>query len=204
INPTTTAPNNREPFDTGECLPPPSRAGARVVPHHPLDLLPFKEIWAVDFEFRSQPGENPEPVCLVAWELKSGRKIRLWRDQFGTAPPYPIGPDVLFVAYYASAEIGCHLALSWPSPQRVLDLFTEFRNHTNGIPTVGGAGLLGALAHHGLDGIGTVEKDEMRDLVLRGGPWSARERAAILDYCQGDVAALARLLPVMLPDIDIP
>jgi hypothetical protein len=85
-----------------------------------------------------------------------------------------------------------------------LDLFTEFRNHTNGIPTVSGAGLLGALAHYGLDSIGTVEKDEMRDLVLRGGPWSDAERAAVLDYCESDVAALARLLPVMLPKIDLP
>jgi DNA polymerase-1 len=118
--------------------------------------------------------------------------------------PYPTDPNVLFVAYYASAEIGCHLALGWPVPQRVLDLFTEFRNHTNGIPTVGGAGLLGALSHHGLDGIGTVEKDEMRELVLRVGPWSLAERAAILDYCESDVAALARLLPVMLPKIDLP
>jgi DNA polymerase I len=64
--------------------------------------------------------------------------------------------------------------------------------------------LLGALAHHGLDGIGTVEKDEMRELVLRVGPWSLAERAAILDYCESDVAALARLLPVMLPKIDLP
>ncbi len=143
-------------------------------------------------------------MCLVAWELRSGRKLRLWRDEFGAAPPYPTGPDVLFVAYYASAEIGCHLALGWPVPERVLDLFTEFRNHTNGIPTVSGAGLLGALAHYGLDSIGTVEKDEMRDLILRGGPWSDAERAAILDYCESDVAALARLLPAMLPNIDLP
>jgi DNA polymerase I len=139
--------------------------GSTPPAQHPFDLLPFKEIWAADFEFGSQPGENPDPVCLVAWELKSGRKIRLWRDQFGTTPPYPTDPDALFVAYYASAEIGCHLALGWPVPQRVLDLFTEFRNHTNGIHTVSGASLLGALAHHGLDGIGTVEKDEMRKLV---------------------------------------
>jgi DNA polymerase I len=89
-------------------------------------------------------------------------------------------------------------------PQRILDLFTEFRNHTNGIPTVSGAGLLGALAHHSLDGIGTVEKDEMRELVLRVGPWSLAERVAILDYCESDVAALARLLPAMLPKIDPP
>jgi DNA polymerase family A len=86
-------------------------------------------------------------------------------------------------------------------PERVLDLFTEFRNRTNGVPTENGSGLLGALAYHGLDAIGAVEKDEMRALILRGGPWSDAERAAILDYCESDVAALARLLPVMLPQI---
>jgi len=169
-----------------------------------LDLLPFAEIWAVDFEFGSEPGENPEPICLVAWELRSGRKVRLWRDEFGTAAPYPTGPTALFVAYYASAEISCHLALGWPVPERVLDLFTEFRNRTNGVPTDNGSGLLGALAYHGLDGIGAVEKDEMRALVLRGGPWSDAERAAILDYCESDVVALAQLLPAMLPQIDLP
>src|SRR5262249_11941744 len=137
-----------------------------------LDSLPFAEIWAVDFEFASKPGDNPEPECVVAQELRSGRKVRQWRDEFGPTPPYPTGPDSLFVAYYASAEIGCHFALGWPVPERVLDLFTEFRNHTNGIPTENGSGLLGALAYHGLDGIGTVEKEEMRALILRGGPWS--------------------------------
>jgi DNA polymerase I len=122
----------------------------------------------------------------------------------GNAPPYATGPGALFVAYYASAEIGCRLALGWPVPHRVLDLFTEFRNHTNGISTVSGAGLLGALAHYGLDSIGTIEKDEMRDLILRGGPWTDAEREAILDYCESDVEALARLLPAMLPNIDLP
>jgi len=169
-----------------------------------LDLLPFKEIWAVDFEYGAKPGENPEPVCLVAWELRSGRKARLWRHEFGATPPYPTNADTLFVAYYASAEIGCHLGLGWPMPERVLDLFTEFRNRTNGIPTTSGAGLLGALAQYGLDSIGAIEKDEMRDLILRGGPWADAERWAILNYCESDVAALARLLPAMLPDIDLP
>ena len=169
-----------------------------------LDVLPYTEIWAVDFEYGAKPGENPNPVCLVAWELKSGRKIRLWRCQFGAAPPYATDANTLFVAYYASAEIGCHLALGWPVPERILDLFTEFRNNTNGLPTISGDGLLGALAHHGLDGIGVSEKEEMRNLILRGGPWSDAERLAILDYCETDVAALARLLPAMLPKIDLP
>src|SRR5215217_4270639 len=89
-----------------------------------IAALPFCEIWAVDFEFVANPGENPDPVCLVAWELRSGRKWRLWQDEFGLTPPYSTGPDSLFVAYYASAEIGCHLALGWPIPSRTLDLFT--------------------------------------------------------------------------------
>ena len=61
-----------------------------------------------------------------------------------------------------------------------------------------------ALAYFGLDGITAEEKQEMRALVLRGGPWSADERAAILDYCAKDVAGLARLLAVMAPHIDLP
>ena len=85
-----------------------------------------------------------------------------------------------------------------------MDLFPEFRNHTNGLPTVSGAGLLGALAHFGLDSIGAVEKGEMRDLILRRGPWTDAERQAILDYCESDVEALARLLPAMLLHIDLP
>ena len=75
--------------------------------------LPFTSIWGVDFEFIAQPGEQPLPVCLVARELRTGELIRLWQDdlQGMTSPPYPIGPDSLFVAYFASAELGCHLAL---------------------------------------------------------------------------------------------
>ncbi len=169
-----------------------------------LGDLPFREVWAVDFEFRALPGERPTPVCLVAWELKSGRTARLWQDQFTRTPPYPIDEGVLIVAYYASAELGCHLALGWPMPARVLDLFAEFRNRTNGLETPSGAGLLGALAFFGLDGVGAQEKAAMRDLVLRGGPWSSLEQEEILDYCESDVEALARLLPAMLPSIDLP
>jgi DNA polymerase I len=44
----------------------------------------------------------------------------------------------------------------------------------------------------------------MRSLVVRGGPWSGDELARILDYCQSDVEALARLLPAMLGRIDLP
>src|SRR5262245_37889446 len=95
----------------------------------------FREIVLVDFEFAVTPGNRPQPVCLVAHELRSGRQFQIWQDQFAPAPPYATGPDVLFVAYYASAELGCCRVLGWPMPERVLDLFCEFRARTNGLDT---------------------------------------------------------------------
>jgi hypothetical protein len=164
----------------------------------------FREVVVADFEFGATTGNRPQPVCLVAHELCSGRRFRVWQDQFGPTPPFETGPDVLFVAFYASAELGCYLVLGWPMPERVVDLFIEFRARTNGLDTPAGRGLLGALAFFGLDGIGAEEKQEMRALVLRGGPWTDDERRAILDYCEADVAALERLLPAMLPKVDLP
>jgi hypothetical protein len=166
----------------------------------------FKEIWAIDFEFTALSGAVPQVRCLVALELRSGRKIRLWCDEIlqFIEPPYSISSDALFVAYYASAEFGCHLSLRWTLPVHVLDLFAEFRVMTNGLPVPCGSCLLGALAYFGLSSIDTAEKESMRDLALRGGDYSAEEREALLDYCETDVEALARLLPVMLPKIDMP
>src|SRR5262249_22278245 len=148
---------------------------------------------------------RPIPLCCVARELRSGRLERLWlADGAPADPPYGIGPDALFVAYYASAELGCHLALNWLMPVRILDLHAEFRCLTSGLPVPCGRGLLGALAYHGLDAIDAVEKDEMRQLAMRGGTYTADEREALTTYCQSDVASLARLLPAMLPKIDLP
>jgi DNA polymerase I len=167
-------------------------------------MLEYRAVWAVDFEFIAHPGGRPVPVCLVAHELHSGRTIRLWRNQFGPTPPYSVDAGSLFIAFYASAELGCHRALGWPMPERILDLFTEFRALSNGLPTVAGSSLLGALTHFGLDNIGATEKEDMRELVLGGGPWSEQAQADILDYCESDVDALKRLLPAMLPTVDLP
>ncbi len=168
-----------------------------------IERVGFRHIWLVDFEFAAPSGERPEPVCLVARELGSGRTLRLWRDQLRHAP-YEIDRDSLLVAYYGSAEVGCHLALGWAPPANLLDLYVEFRNLTNGRDLPCGSGLLGALAWYGLDCMRVAEKDSMRELALRGGPWTSDERKALLDYCEADVDALANLLPRMVPDINIP
>ena len=164
----------------------------------------FREMVVVDTEFTTIAGERPEPVCLVAHELRSGRQFRIFEGQFGSAPPYATGPDVLFVAFYASAELGVYRVLGWPRPERVLDLFVEFRNHSNGLPTPAGSSLLGALAYFGLDAMGAAEKHEMQK-AIGDGTWRGRfTPEEILDYCEGDVEALTRLLRVMLPGIDLP
>jgi DNA polymerase family A len=167
-------------------------------------LAKFDEVWAVDFEFTARPGERPAPICLVARELHSGRTIRLWQDRFGPAPPFPIGERSLFVAFYASAELGCFRALGWPMPANILDLYVEFRDRANGLELPAGRGLVGALVYHGLEHIDAVEKDEMRAIAIRGGPFTEVERVALLDYCENDVAALQRLLPAMAPRLDLP
>lgn len=164
----------------------------------------FREVVCVDFEFAALPGERPRPVCVVAHELRSGRCFRLWQDQLGPAPPYATGPDVLFVAYYASAELGCYRVLGWPTPARVLDLFTEFRNLTNGLPTPSGASLLGALAYYGLDSTGATEKKELQEAIGTG-VWKGRfSQQQVLDYCEADVIVLERLFAAMWARIDLP
>jgi hypothetical protein len=143
---------------------------------------------------------------MVVREFATGHTQRLWCEDLTrlSAAPFPTDESALFVAYYASAEMGCFLALGWPTPVNVLDLFIAFRHKTNGKRTPAGNSLLGALAYHGLDALAGDEKDAMRDLVMRGGPWNAAEQRAILDYCESDVLALAKLLPAMRDSIDWP
>ena len=142
---------------------------------------------------------------MVARELYGGAVVRLWQDELcRRTPPFPIDKRALFVAYFASAELGCFKALGWPVPARILDLYAEYRVQTNGLATPCGRGLLGALKAHGIEAMSKAEKAGMRGLILAGGPYSAEDRAAILDYCQDDVDALSRLLAAMLPRLDLP
>ncbi len=169
-----------------------------------ISLAAYPEIWAADFEFYAPPGERPAPVCLVARELRTGRTIRQWRGEFTSAPPFRTEAGALFVAYYASAELGCFRALNWQMPEHVLDLFTEFRNFRNGLTTPAGYRLLGALAYFGLSTMADSRKEAMRELVMTGGPWTTEQRREILDYCEDDVRSLERLLGKLAPHVDLP
>jgi hypothetical protein len=172
-----------------------------------VQTLPFREVWAADFEFNSaSDGDRPRPVCMVAKELRSQREIRLWREDLIRlrAAPFDTGPAALFVAYFASAEMNCFLALGWPLPVHVLDLFCEHRVATNGRITGFGNSLVDALQMRGLASMGAERKDAMRTKIMRQNSWIAAEQAEIFDYCAGDVLACERLLDATCPTVELP
>jgi hypothetical protein len=168
-------------------------------PTVPPALDRFAQVWAVDFEFIAKPGERPAPICCVGVELRSGREIRLWGDAM--CQPLPIGDDAVFVAYYAPAEMTSYLALGWPLPMHVLDLFAEFRifaNGRDGMFGICGASLLAALEYFGLSHLDPETKTHWRERILAGPPYSDVERDGILDYCASDAVALRFLLPALM------
>lgn len=161
--------------------------------------------WLVDFEFHVREGMPPRPICMVARSLPSRETLRVWLwDSPPVDSPIPIEPSAIYVAYAASAELGCHLALGWALPQQVLDLHSEFRWLTSGRAPYAGHSLSSALLWFGLGGVDVGQKTAMRQLALRGGPFSRDEQLALLSYCEADVTALEMLLPYMLPRIDMP
>ena len=164
-------------------------------------MLPqYRGIVVWDFEFRQDADHRPSPHSATFFELLTGRRVEL-EEHFGPRPPFPTDSDWLWVSYHASAETGCHLALGWPIPETVLDLETEFRCATTNYAVNGGKGLASAMAYHGLRWSEALEKPDMIKLILRGGPYTAEERARILTYNWLDTDGLAALLPRMLPAI---
>jgi hypothetical protein len=108
----------------------------------------FRQVWLIEFQVDQSPGEHPRPLRLVATVYRSGRSIQLVEEQVRrSGPPYPLGPDHLFVTYDTPVALGCHLALGWPLPARVLDLHAEFRCRMAGLLEPGDYDLAAALTH---------------------------------------------------------
>ena len=177
--------------------------------------LPFREIWCVDTEFYPGPGKSNggrdgdaiTPLCLVAYEMRSGRTVRLWQDKLGPFPPYRLDADALIIGYMISAEFGTHIALGWGEPARTLDPYIEFRHYVNdGAAKAedrdkGFYSIAGALRYFCEDELDVTYKHDMRDRIMQGPPFTSGERQDILEYCESDVQALARLIPHIVPTI---
>lgn len=141
-------------------------------------MLPqFNRIYVIDFEFLADPGENPKLVCLVTHEIKSGKTYKIWLEGQNPSfkPFFPLREEDFLVAYYSSAEWGCYLELNWLLPVNVVDLFTEFRVLTNGLPGISNS-LLGACQRFGINTISTSDKENARLRILQGPPFTEEEK----------------------------
>lgn len=169
-------------------------------------LTRFDSVWSIDFEYSCPPGERPKVVCMVVREFFTKRLIRIGMKELQQmkSPPFDVGERSLFVAFYSHSEWKCFLALGWPVPMRVLDLWCEYRNMFNGSTPQLGFGLLSCLSHFGFDTMAATEKKGFQELAMTGGPFTEEEMSGLLDYCQVDTDALDKLLPAMLPKIDFP
>jgi|HubBroStandDraft_6_1064221.scaffolds.fasta_scaffold14553_2 DNA polymerase-1 len=177
-------------------------------------LRPFgiTRVLTIDTEFRLDEDYRQHVVCLVAHDWPSGRISRLWLDDNeNQAFQLPCDEATLWVAFVAGAELRSMLALHHPLPKRVLDLHVE--NHwlcnIQESPTErarkkdeNSLSLVATLRRFGCDSMAAEEKEEMIELILRGGPYTVQQELDILDYCETDVNGLDALLPKMLPKID--
>jgi hypothetical protein len=155
----------------------------------------FRHAWVIDSEYRQPRGERPTPHCIVARCIITGETRRLWVGSGLLLPcPFALDHTELFIAYAADAEIGAFLPLGWPPPLCVLDLYVEFLRIRNGLPRQDRKdGLVEALSYFGEPAMGVDEKDSMRVLAIRGGPFTEEEKKDLMIYCEADVEATERL-----------
>ena len=172
-------------------------------------LTRFKSIWHVDFEFRQDAYRHPLPVCMFTKEQYSGREIFLRRDQLLTLrrAPFDTGPNDLMVTY-TNAELSCFQILGWPFPYNVLDVYVETCAAINGLEIEGlkdkRPSLLETLELFGLPSDYTgAEKTSMRDLILDHQDYSEEQWREIENYNRADVDDTLRILPPLLPNLDL-
>ncbi len=185
----------------------------RALPGPDFDLLPFRYVVAVDFEFEfgghasfddaGRSGERPRPVCMVAKELRSGQTWRLWRDElvrhrrFQSVATRWLWPTTPAPRWVASAPWA---GRNRPTFSTCLQNFAIARMVCQRRPVPALSVRSRILVSTRLQ---RRKKTDLRPPVLRDGPWSGSERAEILDYCASDTEPLKRLLAVMLPRIDL-
>lgn len=160
------------------------------------------KIICVDFEYRAAEGEHPLPLCMVAKSYQDGGMWSEWLEgNRHQGCPFPLGSDVLYVTFMATAEINCHRVLGWRLPSNVIDLHAEFRRITSGY-NLPEHSLYAALRYFGSFAHSQASKDEMRDRICRSDHFDSTDKEAILNYCESDVDALMELLGHMWPHLE--
>jgi hypothetical protein len=183
----------------------------------------FKTVVVGDFEYEIPDGDLPNVLCMVAHVLDENlqhvRTIKRWRGEFGAEPPFDIGPDALFVAYNASAEMTCFKVLGWKFPVHIFDQHTAYLAASNILrPYVSDEvrkkerkRLSDACRAYDLAGWENIDKEDIA-AAIGNGAWSGRYSPQdIVDYCAEDVRMSVLLLRAQLrgigrrfPPADVP
>ena len=165
----------------------------------------FAGIVVCDFEYEVADGDLPDVLCMVAYVLDENlqyvRTIRQWRGDFGKEPPFDIGPDTLFVAYSAWAEMTCFMVLGWKFPKHIFDQHTAYLAASNILLPYNPdevrkrprKRLSDACRAYGIAGWENIDKEAIaRD--IGEGRWRDHGKEVVLAYCEEDVRASAVLL----------
>ena len=165
----------------------------------------FRTTVVVDFEYEIEDGGLPYVLCMVAYvldeNLRHVRTVRLWRGDFGVAPPFDIGSDTLVVGYSLWAEMTCFLTLGWKFPVHLFDQHTAFLATSNILlphdpdetrqrPS---KRLPDACRAYGIEGWASIDKGSMAKDIGEG-RWREYGREAVFAYCEEDVRMSVLLL----------
>ena len=165
----------------------------------------FTTINVCDFEYEVADGELPNVLCMVVYvlneNLQHGRTIKMWHGDFGKAPPFDIGPDALFVAYSAWAEMTCFLTLGWKFPEHIFDLHTAYLAASNVLLPYNPdevrkrqeKGLGAACRAYDIEGWENIDKKAIAKAIGEG-RWREYGRDGCLNYCEEDTKKETELL----------
>ena len=184
----------------------------------PEILTDFGKIYVIDTEYYPQPGlpDGPVvPVALQAHEVRSGTWVSAFFEEPNGSYSNPLDPDALYITFNAAAEWNCYLSLGWALPCNCIDFYVEFKNLLSGLrpppqfrqlkfPGKWKSSLLDVTQWCGFPVRSIAEKKAMRDLILRGHPYSTEERDKILRYCADDVIDTALVAKALMPRISSP
>ena len=165
----------------------------------------FGSVAVIDFEYEVEAGGLPCVLCMVAYildsELRHVRTVRLWRGEFGSRPPFDIGPDALIVGYSLWAEMTCFLTLGWEFPVHLLDQHTAYLASTNILLPYNPdekrikarKNLAAACRAYGITGWEGIDKEDI-SADIGEGRWHEYGQPAVFTYCEEDVRASTELL----------
>ena len=142
---------------------------------------------------------------MLGENLQYVRTVREWRGEFGKSPPFDTGPDTLFVAYSAWAEMTCFMVLGLKFPAHIFDQHTAYLATSNVLLPYNPdetrkrprKRLPDACRAYGIEGWERIDKEAISKDIGEG-RWRKYGRERVLEYCEEDVQMSVKLLRAQL------